>query len=187
VHTARWLAVAAAPLAAATALAAALLTPAAAGASRPGAAASAPACTVADLEVWVAADQSNGAAGTVYYPLEFTNISNHTCTLLGHPGVSAVNSTGHQLGSPATWIKGTAHTVQLAPGATGHAVLSYSNAITSNCPHANQVPAFQLRVIPPDQAKSVHAFWPLVACTASGQTKFMTVQVIVPGIGLMGG
>jgi hypothetical protein len=185
-HTARWLAAVAAPLAAAAALAIALLTPAAATSQQPQAAARAPACTAADLEVWVAADQSNGAAGTIFYPLEFTNISNHTCTLLGHPGVSAVDSLGHQLGSPATWVKGAAHTVQLAPAATGHAVLSYSNAITSNCPHANQVPAFQLRVIPPDQTKSVHAFWPLAACTASGQTKFMTIRVIVPGIGLMG-
>ena len=85
VHAARWLAVAAAPLAAAAALAAALITPAAAMSSRPLAAATAPRCSAADLEVWVAADQSNGAAGTVSYPLEFTNISTHTCTLFGHP------------------------------------------------------------------------------------------------------
>ena len=57
VHAARWLAVAAAPLAAA-ALAVALITPAAATSSRPAAAATAPRCSAADLEVWVAADHS---------------------------------------------------------------------------------------------------------------------------------
>jgi len=187
VHAARWLAVAAAPLAAAAALAAALITPAAAMSSRPLAAATAPRCSAADLEVWVAADQSNGAAGTVSYPLEFTNISTHTCTLFGHPGVSAVSSSGHQLGSPAVWDTSVAPpTVQLAPAATGYALLSYNDVITSNCPPADKVSAFELRVIPPDQLQSVHAFWPLVACTAPGQTKFLSVRVIAPGIGLAG-
>ena len=185
VHTARWLAVAAAPLAAA--LAVALTVPAAATSSRPAAAATAPMCSAADLEVWVAADQGNGAAGTVSYPLEFTNISKHTCTLFGHPGVSAISSGGQQLGSPAVWDNLVApHTVRLAPAATGYALLEYHDGITANCPPADKAPAVQLRVIPPDQSQSVHAFWPFAACTAPGQTKFMSVRVIAPGIGLRG-
>jgi hypothetical protein len=188
VHTARWLALAAAPLAAAAALTVALTVPAAATSARPPAAAKAPRCSAADLEVWVAADQGNGAAGTVSYPLEFTNISKHACALFGHPGVSAISSSGQQLGSPAVWDNSVApHTVLLAPAATGYAVLEYHDAITGNChPPADKVPAFVLRVIPPDQSQSVHAFWPLAACTAPGQTKFMSVRVIAPGIGLRG-
>ena len=188
VHAARWLGVAAAPLAATAALAVALVTPAAATPSQPPAAPKAPQCSAADLEVWVAADQSLGAAGTVSYPLEFTNISKHTCTLFGHPGVSAISSSGHQLGSPAVWDNSVApHTVQLAPAATGYALLEYHDVITSNChPPADKVSAFELRVIPPDQSQSVHAFWPLAACTAPGQTKFLAVRVIAPGIGLAG-
>jgi Protein of unknown function (DUF4232) len=185
-HAARWPAVAAAVVGAA-ALAVALITPAAATSSRPSAAATVPKCSAADLEVWVAADQSTGAAGTASFPLEFTNISTHTCTLFGHPGVSAISSSGRQLGSPAVWDNSVApHTVRLAPAATGYALLSYSNVITGNCPPANKVPAFELRVIPPDQFQSVHAFWPLAACTAPGQTKFLSVRVIAPGIGLRG-
>jgi hypothetical protein len=76
--------------------------------------------------------------------------------------------------------------VQLAPAATGYALLSYNDVIASNCPPADKVSAFELRVIPPDQLQSVHAFWPLVACTAPGQTKFLSVRVIAPGIGLRG-
>ena len=174
------------PLALAAAASAALTTPAAATSSRP-AAATAPRCSAADLEVWVAADQGTGAAGTASYPLEFTNISTHTCTLSGHPGVSAISSSGHQLGSPAVWDNSVApHTVRLAPAATGYALLDYSNVITENCPPGDKVSAFELRVIPPDQSQSVHAFWPFAACTAPGQTKFLSVRVIAPGIGLRG-
>jgi Protein of unknown function (DUF4232) len=187
VHAGWWLAVAAASLAATAALAVALVTPAAATPSRPPAAAKAPQCSAADLEVWVAADQSLGAAGTIYYPLEFTNISKHTCTLFGHPGVSAVSSSGHQLGSPAVWDNSVApHTVPLAPAATGYALLEYHDAVTGSCPPADKVSAFELRVIPPDQSQSVHAFWPLAACTAPPYTKFLSVRVIAPGIGVRG-
>ena len=59
------------------------------------------ACTAADLGAWVAADQGNGAAGSIYYPLEFTNLSGHACSMRGFPGVSAIDRNGHQLGSPA--------------------------------------------------------------------------------------
>jgi len=186
-QSARRLAMAAAPLAAAAALAVALIVPAAAAPSRPAAATTAAKCTAADLEVWVAADQGNGAAGTVFYPLEFTNISKHTCTLFGHPGVSAINSSGRQLGSPAVWDTSIRpHTVRLAPAATGYARLSYSDVITGDCPAGDKVMAFELRVIPPDQSQSVHAFWPLTACTAPGQTKFLGIRPIAPGIGLAG-
>src|SRR5580704_4070956 len=67
------------------------------------AAASIPRCTASDLGVWLAVGQGNGAAGTIYYPLEFTNLSHHTCYLYGYPGVSARDRNGHQLGSPADW------------------------------------------------------------------------------------
>ena len=64
-------------------------------------AASIPRCTASDLGVWLAVGQGNGAAGTIYYPLEFTNLSHHTCYLYGYPGVSALGRNGNQLGSPA--------------------------------------------------------------------------------------
>jgi hypothetical protein len=76
--------------------------------------------------------------------------------------------------------------VRLAPAATGYALLDYSDVITGNCPPADQVSAFELRVIPPGQSQAVHAFWPFAACTAPGQTKFLGVRVIAPGIGLRG-
>ena len=57
-----------------------------------------PVCTTANLSVWVNISEGNGAAGTIFYPLEFTNTSNHTCRTWGYPGVSALNASGKQLG-----------------------------------------------------------------------------------------
>ena len=73
-------------LAGAAVACAALLTAVAAPA--PAGAARAPRCATSGLVVWLDT-QGDGAAGSIYYKLELTNLSRHTCTLLGYPGVSA--------------------------------------------------------------------------------------------------
>ena len=79
--------------------------------------------------MWLGLGVGGGAAGSIYYPVEFTNVTGHTCHLFGFPGVSAIYN-GHQAGSPAGW--GTSpffpkRTVTLAPGATAHTVLRIAN------------------------------------------------------------
>src|SRR5215475_16124853 len=59
------------------------------------------ACTADDLGVWLAVSPLDGAAGSIYYPLQFTNLSRHACTMRGFAGVSAVDRNLHQLGRPA--------------------------------------------------------------------------------------
>src|SRR6478609_1310644 len=49
------------------------------------------ACTADDLGAWLAVAQLDGAAGSVYYPLQFTNLSRHACSMRGFAGVSAVD------------------------------------------------------------------------------------------------
>jgi hypothetical protein len=159
----------------------------AAAASAAPSAARVRACTAAELGVWVAADQGDGAAGTIYFPLEFTNLSHRTCTLYGFPGVSAISGTGQQLGSPAAWDHGvSASTVTLAPGGTGYALLEYSDVITGDCPAASKVTASDLLVYPPGQTQADHALWDSVTCTAPGSTDFLRVRVIAPGPGVRG-
>jgi len=152
------------------------------------AASSIPKCTAGDLGVWLAIDQSDGAAGTIYTPLEFTNLSHHTCRLHGFPGVSAINSDGQQIGVPAGWdhaVKAT--TVRLAPGGTAHAILEYHDVIIASCPKADRRTAFELRVIPPDQYRSDHVLWPMQACASRSATLgFLDVRVIAPGPGVRG-
>jgi len=147
--------------------------------------ASAPQCGPADLGVWVARDQTDVAAGTAFFRLEFTNLSHHTCTLLGFPGVSARASNGRLLGNPASRDHSVkARTVRLVPGATGYALLTYSDVITSSCPA--KVTAAYLLVYAPDQTVANTAFWSLTTCTTAGQKNFLRIRVIAPGIGVIG-
>ena len=76
---------------------------------------SAPARRTTSAPGWRSA-RVNGAAGSMYYPLQFTNLSRHACAMRGFPGVSAVDRNGHQLGSPASRDHVIpARTVVLAP------------------------------------------------------------------------
>jgi hypothetical protein len=175
--------------AALAAVAALTLTPATAPAlartAAPAAKASAstPGCTASAVGAWVAADQGDGAAGTIYYPLEFTNLSGQSCSLNGFPGVSATDSSGHRLGSPARWDHAAQpQVVTLAPGATAHSVLAYSDVVVSNCPSASVRAAAELRIYPPGQLQATHAFWDLNACAVNGSA-FLGVGPIQPGAG----
>jgi hypothetical protein len=152
---------------------------AASAATQPHAAPGIAKCTAGNLGVWVAADQSDGTAGSIYYPLEFTNLSRTTCYLYGHPGVSAVTAAGHQLGRSARWNPGTPEVVNLAPGATAHALLQYlAVQVSPACHPAN---ATELKVYPPDQTSSGSAFWDFASCTTG--PAYLAAGVIQPGPG----
>ena len=162
----------------------ALAVPAAASAS-----AAVPACTAADLGVWVAISQGSAAAGSVFYPLEFTNLSGHTCSLYGFPGVSAVDRNGHQLGSPANWNHAvTPHAVILAPGATAHTILAYHDAAVSTEPGCDPVySAVLLRIYPPGEYSATYAAFDLEACSHAGPVYMTVWEPIIPGVGTING
>jgi hypothetical protein len=148
-----------------------------------------PRCTASDLGVWLAVDQGNGAAGTIYYPLEFTNLSHHTCYLFGYPGVSALDRNGHQLGSPASRgsLRG-AHIVNLAPGATAHTLLAYHDVAVSTEPGCHPVnSAANLRVYPPGQRSATDAAFSFEACSHAGPIWMSLTEPIVPGVGTING
>jgi len=157
--------------------------------SPPAAAATAiPRCTGGDsLGVWLPPDQGNGAAGTIYYPLEFTNFSRHTCYLRGFPGVSAIDRNGKQLGSPARWETsapfGLPRTVILAPGATAHAMFAYHDAAIFTSPGCHAVSiASELRVYPPNEHTATHALFGFQVCAHPGPV-YLSVGPIRPGVG----
>jgi len=127
-----------------------------------------PGCLASGLVVWMDT-QGSVAAGSVFYTLMFTNLSGHACTLDGHPGVSAVSLGGDQVGSPAAWDPPGAQLVTLASGATGYAVLQYSDVVTSNSgPRpCDPVTAAGLRIYPPGQTAAKVVPFPLTACTSS--------------------
>jgi hypothetical protein len=147
-----------------------------------------PACTAADLGAWVAVTQGNGAAGSIFYPLQFTNLSRHACAMRGFPGVSAIDRNGRQLGSPAGWDHVVpARTVVLASGATAHTILRWSDATittTTSCHPVNST--FELRIYPPGQRQATFAAFDLEACSHAGPV-YLDVEPIVPGVGTING
>lgn len=164
---------------AATALAgAAALTPAAAlaASSAPASSAAVPACATSGLVIWLTS--GGAAAGTAFYTLNFTNESGHACTLDGHPGVAAANLAGHRVGAPANWDPPAAHQVRLANGATGYALIRYSDVITggSGPRPCNAVLSAGLRVFPPGQRAAKVVPLPLRACTT--KEVYMTVEPV---------
>jgi hypothetical protein len=147
-----------------------------------------PACTAGDLGAWVAVSQGNGAAGSIYFPLQFTNLSGHACAMRGFPGVSAIDRQGRQLGSPASRDHGVpARTVVLAAGATAHTILRWSDATVTTAPGCRPVfSTFELRVYPPGQRVATYAAFDLEACSHAGPV-YMLVEPILPGVGTING
>jgi len=165
-------------IAAAAAACAAILVPAMALAApaSPGRAASpaiAPGCQTPGLVIWLDTN-GNGAAGSVFYHLEFTNLSGRRCTLNGYPFITGVNLRGRQLGRRAAFGSGTPHVVTLGAGKTATALLQIvevGNFPPSAC---RPVTAAGLRVFPPNQTRAKVVPFPFGACSRSGPV-YLTV------------
>ena len=127
----------------------------------------------------MAADYGQEPLGSTFIPLEFTNVGNRTCTLQGYPAVAALDRNGNQLGPAAIRSHSSSPTVTLAPGQTAHAVLQYIQAVATNCPPAQQVPAFELRVNPPNRTNADHALFDFETCP--GNTVYLEVTAIRGG------
>lgn len=138
-------------------------------------------CATSALKVKVGLGQ--GTAGSVYTVIDFTNISNASCTLYGYPGVSL--TTGKpvaQIGQAAVENPLTPRRlVSLVPGATGNALLQVVDALNYPKSACDPVTAHYLRVYPPNQTASVLLPYKTVGC-AKGR-KLLTVNVVIPGSG----
>jgi uncharacterized protein DUF4232 len=158
-------------------------------------AAGVPSCTTANLDVWLNTE-GNGAAGSSYYNLNFTNLSAHACTLRGYPGVSGITQAGIQLGSAAS--RDAQHApalITLTSAKTANAFndnISRNTAtvilqitVAENFPASSCAPitAAGLRVYPPGQKESTVVPFPFVACANSASVYLHTeaVQKYVSG------
>jgi hypothetical protein len=142
-----------------------------------------PGCTNGQLAAWVNVSGGSGAAGTIYYPLELTNISSHSCTLIGYPGVSADNAKGKQLGDAARRNSVyAARLVTVPAGGTVHVLFGYSDAevTTSGC---KPTTASTLRVYPPNLTRSALTFFSLPVCTVKNHS-YLSVSVVRSGTGI---
>ncbi|HEY4348762.1 MAG TPA: DUF4232 domain-containing protein [Gaiellaceae bacterium] len=135
------------------------------------------ACSTSGLVVWLDT-QGDGAAGSTYFKLKFTNQSGRTCTLKGYPGVSGIALSGHQLGSPATRSHATAaRAVRLVNGGTVAATLRIVQAGNFPAHACRVVSASGLRVYPPGQTAARIVPFPFPACSQAGPA-YLQVEAI---------
>ena len=146
-------------------------------------AASTPTCATSGLVIWLNQEGGGGALGSIYYKLELTNLSGHTCTLYGFPGVAAVDLAGRQLGLAAaresTPKKGL---VTLAGGVstlTNHETATAIVRIVDvgALPGCRPVAAAGLRVYPPGQTPSKVIPFPFETCTRGGRSSLLVQAV----------
>jgi hypothetical protein len=165
-------------IAAGVAMVAALAGVVGAAAARGAAgAAGTPSCQTSGLVVWLDTN-GNGAAGSITFNLELSNLSGHTCTVSGYPGVSAVGLRGQTLGSAA--VRDTSFkvkTVRLRDGDTAVAGLRIVEAGNFDPSACHLTTAAGLRVFPPNQKASKIVPYPFAACARSGP-KYLGVQAV---------
>ena len=124
-----------------------------------------------------------GTAGSTYTTIDFTNISNVTCTLYGYPGVSLQTARPlHQIGKPAKENPLTPRQlVTLQPQPTANALLRIVDAGNYPASTCGPVTAHYLQVYPPNQTAPAYIRYTTQTCSKPVRT--MTVDVVKPGSG----
>jgi hypothetical protein len=139
-------------------------------------------CTTAGLRVKIG--PSNGAAGTIYYDIVFTNAGSAACFLQGYPGVSLVSAgstAGSQIGADAKRNAVTpSKQIVLAAGQTAHAVIGVADAENFPASKCKPVTAHWLKVFPPDQTVAAYAPFTTQTC-ASTSVPTMSITTISSG------
>ena len=136
-------------------------------------------CLTATLAVSLG--PGSGAAGSTYYPIEFTNASGATCSLYGYPGVSFLGAAGAQVGAAAAEDPTYPRLlVTLTPGSTVHAELRITHA--QNYPPSTCIPATanMLRVFPPGQTSALYIQMTALGCSNTA-VQILSVQTVQPG------
>ena len=141
-------------------------------------------CATSGLEAWLGLGTAATAEGT-YYTLEFTNVSDRTCSLFGYPDVSAYRDTPKVRGpigsAAARDMSVRPKPVMLAPGATAHAGLRVT--VSAQSAICVQVTAEELRIALPRQARPAFVPAHIPVCSQKGQVS-LSVQAIQarPGV-----
>jgi len=149
------------------------------------AASTTPRCKTPGLEVWLGVGAGGGQAGSIVYPVEFTNVSGRTCRLDGFPGVSA-EVAGRQVGSAAGRDHSLpARTVTLRNGATAHTFVQITDVSAFSPASCKAVTAGGLTVYPPGAFTAAQIPFRFRACSAKGPV-FLSVRTVQPKVGIPG-
>jgi hypothetical protein len=152
----------------------------------PPSAGAAPGCATRDLQA--KAGGSQGAAGSLYQVIDFTNIGTAACTLYGYPGVSLASGTPvTQVGQAATRSPVAGPTlVTLKPGQTGNALLRITQALNYPTQTCSPKATTYLQIYPPNQTTPIYLAYTSTGC-ASSAVKLLTIGVVQPGAGSANG
>ena len=147
------------------------------------------ACQPASLRVAINADAAGGAAGSRYYPVNFTNTSGSACGMYGYPGVSLVtagDNAGRQIGAAAQRNPAFGkQPVRLAAGGVAHAWLQVAEAGNYPLSACKPVTAHWLRVFAPGQTVARYVNHAFAAC-ASASAPLLTVMPVRARQGVQG-
>jgi len=126
---------------------------------------------------------AQGAAGSVYQVIDFTNISNVSCTLYGYPGISLAGGTPvTQIGLAATENSTPSRQlVTLAPGAVANALLHIGTARLYPASTCGPTATTYLQIFPPNQSTPIYLRYTSTSCAKP--VHLLTVNTIVSGSG----
>ena len=143
-----------------------------------------PACDTSALTVKLG--QGNGAAGSTYVPIVFTNTSSSACSLFGYPGVSFVTAPGGaQVGSAAARSSTQpAANVSLAPGAVAHATLQIVDAENFPLAACKITSVKTLKVFPPNNTVALYVTLATKTCASTAPSvRVLDIQTVASGSG----
>jgi hypothetical protein len=109
-----------------------------------------------------------GAAGTQYQAIVFTNNGSSACELHGYPGVSYVTASGAQIGVPSSEDAGKIKTIKLAAsGGQANALLRQPDAGNFPPSACHMTTSNRLKVYPPGETVPLFVHDKVQVCTTS--------------------
>ncbi|MGW4774756.1 DUF4232 domain-containing protein [Nocardia sp. NPDC004278] len=140
-----------------------------------------PQCPTSDLAAGLGPETA--AAGTVAFPIVFTNNGSGPCVLEGFPGVSyATGPDSAPVGAPAVRDGASSGSVQLAPGGQASALVYAINVHNIPPEQCQPVPVPGLRIYPPDNTISFYLERAGTACgLAQATTTQLRIHAVVAG------
>jgi len=141
----------------------------------------APQCQTSDLAAGLGLETA--AAGTVAFPIVFTNNGSGPCVLEGFPGVSyATGPDSAPVGAPAARDGASSGTVQLAPGGQVSALVYAINVHNIPPEQCQPVSVPGLRIYPPDNTVSLYLERAGTACSlVQATTTQLRIHAVVVG------
>ncbi|MEV5876120.1 DUF4232 domain-containing protein [Streptomyces sp. NPDC052101] len=128
-------------------------------------------CALSDL--YVSMGDKEGAAGSLYWAIRFTNTSTTTCALRGYPGVGVLDTAHRQIGPVATRSGRSYGTVALAPAHSASAVVRTTNGpIGGPCLRTGTY----LRIYPPASRAATLVPAPFTTCSGIFQVGPVNAQ-----------